>query len=441
MSGPRFSIIPAWIVTDPRLKGRDLQVLCVLGRHVDEHGWCTRSQVKLASQLGCARSTVQLSLNRLKDIGVLQMRENETPDGRDCSHDYRILFDAEIVPQTLSDAVGESDENGHQPPADRSAPPADISAPPADPGSAPYKNVPLKNEERERAGARADESGNEGRGAGQHPLDDPRRAEALFWKAFKVWPRFDPSPKRPMLAAWDKLTGAEREQAADAVPRYLAGCKREGINHPPAIATYLGEALWKSYPPEKEPEKPKPTTAEVRPFGPLWAALRMRALLAGPVDMEAPGDLRAKVVGTFESLRGTVSDGGKGYLSRMGLELDAAGDIVFPADFELRQLARMRITQGFPGVNGLDDKARHCQGDWTPIENAHLADLCEPVPTESETYAEWRAEHARNDWPWIPDPGRMRVVYFPKGGPDGLEAFRAAVHGGDGDQHRQEAAE
>lgn len=36
MNDPRFSIIPGWIVTDPRLKGRDLQVLCLLGRHIDK---------------------------------------------------------------------------------------------------------------------------------------------------------------------------------------------------------------------------------------------------------------------------------------------------------------------------------------------------------------------------------------------------------------------
>ncbi|SON55512.1 hypothetical protein HDIA_1971 [Hartmannibacter diazotrophicus] len=165
MSTMRFSIIPAWIVTDARLKGRDLQVLCVLGRHIDRYGWCTRSQVKLAEELSCARSTVQASLDRLMRIGVVERRVNETMDGRDCAHDYRILFDAapdlSMVPGPADDEPETGGPEGAETPlpTDRhpcrytGTPAGPESAPPAGPGSAPYKNVPLKNEiERERAG-------------------------------------------------------------------------------------------------------------------------------------------------------------------------------------------------------------------------------------------------------------------------------------------------
>lgn len=34
----RYSIIPGMAVTDPNLEGRDLQVLCLLGRHTDRDG-------------------------------------------------------------------------------------------------------------------------------------------------------------------------------------------------------------------------------------------------------------------------------------------------------------------------------------------------------------------------------------------------------------------
>jgi hypothetical protein len=59
------------------------------------------------------------------------------------------------------------------------------------------------------------------------------------------------------------------------------------------------------------------------------------------------------------------------------------------------------------------------------------------VPVDSELFTVWRAEHARRGWPWIPDPGGMRVVYFPRGGPEGLEAFEAAMQAG----QAREAAE
>ena len=92
MKMARFAIIPGWIVTDTRLKGRDLQVLCLLGRHTDKLGWCRRSQVKMAEQLDCARSTVQASLDRLSIIGVVEKHLEVSKDGRDSAHWYRVIL-------------------------------------------------------------------------------------------------------------------------------------------------------------------------------------------------------------------------------------------------------------------------------------------------------------------------------------------------------------
>lgn len=86
MSGPRLSIIPARAATDKSLKPRDLQVLCVLGRHTDDLGWCRRSQVKMAEEMGCARSTVFESINRLIDAGYLERHVQESDSGRDSAH-------------------------------------------------------------------------------------------------------------------------------------------------------------------------------------------------------------------------------------------------------------------------------------------------------------------------------------------------------------------
>lgn len=68
-----------------------------------------------------------------------------------------------------------------------------------------------------------------------------------------------------------------------------------------------------------------------------------------------------------------------------------------------------------------------------------LKRLMEPVPTASETFRAWKGEFERRNWPWPPDPGDQRVVYFPAGGPDGLAEFEAAVrsHG----EQAHEAAE
>ena len=75
---PRLSIIPAGAVTDRSLEPRDLQVLCLLGRHTDKAGWCVRSQVKMASEIDCGRSSVQRSLERLYEAGWVEKRRRDT---------------------------------------------------------------------------------------------------------------------------------------------------------------------------------------------------------------------------------------------------------------------------------------------------------------------------------------------------------------------------
>jgi len=89
----RFSIIPAQAVTDCRLQPRDLQVLCLLGRHTDNNGWCCRSQVKMAKELDCGRSTVQRALDRLYEAGYLEFRTNKRVSGAAGAHDYRVVID------------------------------------------------------------------------------------------------------------------------------------------------------------------------------------------------------------------------------------------------------------------------------------------------------------------------------------------------------------
>ncbi len=93
MADPRLSIIPYAAVTDARLEGRDLQVLALLGGHTDDNGWCRRSQVKMAKQLECARSTIQLSLSRLVAAGWVEQHVAPRDSGADAAHIYRVILD------------------------------------------------------------------------------------------------------------------------------------------------------------------------------------------------------------------------------------------------------------------------------------------------------------------------------------------------------------
>lgn len=147
MNDVRFSIIPAGAVLDPKLEARDLQVLCLFGRHIDRKGWCRRSQVQMAKEIGCARSTVQASIDRLVEAGWLQKRpanDIHTPGVRDSAHEYRVVLDVADDPQGLVST-----------PADLSAPlPPQDRHPLPTYGSAPMLTTPSneKKEARTRSG-------------------------------------------------------------------------------------------------------------------------------------------------------------------------------------------------------------------------------------------------------------------------------------------------
>lgn len=114
MRDPRYAIIPARAVTDDRLEGRDLQVLCFLGKHTDRLGWCFLSQVRIAKELRCGRGTVQRSLGRLIDAGFVQVKESSAH----ACHAYRVVMDfddPEIGPSQAE--IEEAARDGGCPPA------------------------------------------------------------------------------------------------------------------------------------------------------------------------------------------------------------------------------------------------------------------------------------------------------------------------------------
>lgn len=100
----RYSIIPARAITDPTITAQALRVLALLGRHAADNGWCRRSQVKMAQELGCSRGTVQnaleLLIGRINGEGYVERREEtragvEPEEGRHphCSYSYRVRLD------------------------------------------------------------------------------------------------------------------------------------------------------------------------------------------------------------------------------------------------------------------------------------------------------------------------------------------------------------
>lgn len=114
---PRYSIIPAGAVTDPRIERGDLQVLALLGCHTDKLGWVeASSQSTLATMIKCSRQTFQRSISRLVTAGWVQAKTKFVSEsGRPYApYAYRVIMDRdepEIQPAEF-EVAGEIDGEG-----------------------------------------------------------------------------------------------------------------------------------------------------------------------------------------------------------------------------------------------------------------------------------------------------------------------------------------
>lgn len=232
MSDPRLSIIPAGAVTDARLEPRDLQVLCLLGRHTDNMGWCSRSQVKMARELSCGRATVQRALERLEEAGWIEHRPEIRPDGGDRAHFYRVILD-------VAEPIRIAEESSAETPASaEGGVPIGGQGVPAIGGQgvptherAPIRTTPI-NEEIERE-ARA--------GAKEPDPETDQDFQALLAKVVKAG---GSQPIGRCFGQWRKLDEAERKAALDGWDVCLAGWSRGGRKHPYGLETYLRDRMW-----------------------------------------------------------------------------------------------------------------------------------------------------------------------------------------------------
>lgn len=394
----RFSIIPAQAVTDQRLEPRDLQVLCLLGRHTDDLGWCCRSQVRMAKELSCGRATVQRALGRLVDAGYLEHRPKQRSSGADAAHDYRVVIDPPEAP-----AEADSDAEG-VPTGGQGCPPMDGQGVPAH-ERAPMLTTPDKRTERERAG----DGGEDGKQETASP-DNRKAVHRDFEKAFREWPTSISDSRPEAWKAWLELSPEERGTAAAEAGRYVEACRAAGRKHVCSHGVYLREKRWTGLGPKADE---KPAALDAKAFGPLWQAARMKQLLAGV--QRVPAGLTAT--------------------QRALVEMGKADE----AELQREQQAR----SSWPTVNAMHERAEFGRGVSAAPSLEPLAALMEPVPVGSERFEEWKLEHRLRGWPWLPETGRQPVVYFPAGGPAaGLAAFDAAMRGEGGEAHTaNEAAE
>lgn len=401
MNHPRLSIIPARAATDRALKPRDLQVLCVLGRHTDDLGWCRRSQVKMAQEMDCARSTVFESISRLVETGYLEKHVQETDSGRDSAHFYRVILDPKHPdPASIGDADDPCRYVGT--PAGISAPPAGPeAAPPAGSGPAPINDPSLTtplNGERERGGENPERA----------KSSNEAEARKECNRAHRIWPTYIDDSEPRAMAQWLALSETDRQAAVERMQDYISVAgKAGGRKTICAFDTYLREKRWEKLPPASETKKSD--TLDAAPFGALWAIARAKQLVAGPKN-------------PFVSFTAFQK-----HLISNSDDPDRLSD----------QLRRESLAKsGWPHINTMHERAANHQGVAVAASLEAFKDWVEAVPVGSTRYEEWKTHHEQSGWPWIPDPGRQPVVYFPVGGPARLDAFKQAVLGNDHDGNR-----
>ncbi|NGO50448.1 hypothetical protein [Allomesorhizobium camelthorni] len=238
----------------------------------------------------------------------------------------------------------------------------------------------------------------------EREADEGKRAESRetlerrFWKMARGHPQSSGMPKQGWLVEWLKLDPDERDRAERRYPAWLALLKAQAKSHIPALSTYFGQKLFDEVADPQEPEKP--LFVDAAPFGPMWQVARLKQLMQPPAPLPPPPS---------------------GFLRQMLERQDETGEAA-------RRERQAKL--GWPRVNVMHDRAASRQGVTVATALEPLAAMMEAVPVGSETFEAWKLEHELRGWPWLPDPGRQPVVYFPAGGPGALSAFEQAVKQG-----------
>ncbi|MEO3386025.1 helix-turn-helix domain-containing protein [Mesorhizobium sp. CAU 1741] len=371
-----------WAITQRGLKPAAKIVLWHLADcHNPSYG-CFPSQDYLADRCEMSRSSLNEHLATLESAGLIrreQRRDRRTR--RQENTRYRLAFEADFAANPCPETGHGSGEavsgNGAEPCPENGE--SRVQNPDTNPVREPVRE-PLGAQEREREGE----------------IEDRRKIEADGWALLKDWPGFAGMPKEPAFREWLKLDADSRANAKARFADWLALLKAQGKSHVPAPSTYLRERLF-----DDVPDAPAEDQADVLPappWGPHWAALCHRALVTVP-----PQDAPAPASAFMRDL-----------LSR---------------DDEAGRAERMRrqAHYGWPMVNAWHEAAANRKASAIRRGDMWLSTLMESVPVGTPTFEAWRAEYQRRGWPWIPDPGGQPVVYFPKGGPGGLDAFEAAI--------------
>lgn len=284
-------------------------------------------------------------------------------------------------------------------------------------------------QEREGASEREGQEGNPSR-----PIDMGqmmRRVKAMEIGAKPAysgvgWPGAAGSSTQWAAQQFAKLSDADRAEAERLRDAYLDHCSRAGVR-PVALGVYLRDRKFEGL--QVLPKDAAPRLAGDRVvvpvFGPVFAAACMAEVLGRPAPIRLADNHRETILKSAEALSRTNPQRGRDYLANRGIDLDETGKPVFPENFERDEERRLRMTEGYPGAKRLYEAAKDRQNVTVPQRFEALKNAMEFVPLDGEMMSAWRSWYERNFLPF--PPLTARGGYFPAGGPDRLDDFRAAL--------------
>lgn len=375
-----------WAFDQPELhrdmKPSEWAVLMVLADCHNPVNGCFPSQEYICSKTNLGERAVRDQLSHLRARGLIAW-DATFEDGKRASNRYRLSFESDFQPANSAGSSGAqaTGEIVPEQPAESDTLNRQNSPP-------NLVREPVKEPERE---AREDVS------------NGPKKIEEAFWRMVRVWPGQKGMPTARALKLFSALSPQDRAEAERMFPHWLALLKAQKKDHVAAPSTYFEQRLWTDVP---EPVEAKPAAMTAPPFGPVWGGVRMRELLKQAVAAPPPS----------------------AWMATLLAQDDAAG----------RQARLTRQAKhGWPAVNRMHEFAESRKGITVTPDLEALAALMEPVPVRGDLWQLWLSEHEKRGWPWLPDPGQMPVVYFPAGGPAGLEAFQEAVSAANGEAKQQ----
>ncbi|RAX42415.1 helix-turn-helix domain-containing protein [Rhizobium tropici] len=396
---------------------------------------CFPSQETLAADCEVSRSALNVYLDELETRGLIA-REQRREKGsfRQERTRYRFPFEADFVAKTPEKPCPDSGHGSDDAVSENAAEPSPEN------GESRVQNLdsnpvrePVNEPVREREARDRDHSGSIINAELTKRVqkfctgDGYREGE---------WPKWATSTIAHIAKQFAQLSADDQRAACEWRDAFLAKCKRDRVTRPMPVANYFRDKVWEMLT-EADKVAVRPVAGgapavsggkvAVPVFGPAFAAARAWALVQGPVYFELPDDLREKVRASYEVYTRASSTSALNYRQKLGLMLDQAGELLFPDDFEAREWERRKVDEGFPEVMRLHAAAKDRNYVTVDPIFERVKDLCEAVPVGSDMWERWRRYHEEQGWPFVPTPAVMKVVFFPKGGPDKLSDFEIAV--------------